>query len=499
MEVVKILGEQKLVPSVTFMLELPTYSQHFLQQEPVTGKLPSKLEEVNFVNSENMAYEKKGRGCSLSSVSCNKGSDADQFLQSKLSTYPLPQNAGPVVPNYDRKESDYDCEKVIIENTSFIHNENQKCGKWTPAENDGISIFPSFIVEPFDDDSDIKEKGPCSNKNMSLIYTCNKLKCSILCSCKICTSLKKDCKLICRNYPCPRCTPQCPKHRIGLDRAFDIDKHEYSVKAIANRAIKFIVKHTDIPLDCEQCRNDLIDHLTFHKIFHTRCKFCKQLMAPYSFYHVIKLEDYWQAMDKVARRANLTCASCLKMFQEPRNRRRHEEALHEMKSPFGCNDCDKKFSNKEDLNYHHESQHAAALPVLCGICDKEFKSKASLRIHQDRIHSDENNFNCDECDSCFTQRNNLLRHKDEKHMGQSVDWRLLQFVEDLQFTCEICLNKFKRRSNLMQHKQMVHRMEINGKSISTNKCAKCEKDFSNKSNCKKHEKQCQAASTSPDS
>ena len=148
------------------------------------------------------------------------------------------------------------------------------------------------------------KKGPCSNKNMLVIYTCNQLKCSILCSFKISVHHQKIiAKLSVKSFLAQVAhSMQWPKHRILLDNEFDIKKHEYSVKAIINCAVKFIVKHTDIPLN-----------------------------------QVVKLEDYCQAMERVARQANLTCASCIKMFPEPTNRKRHKDSLHEKKiEPFHC-------------------------------------------------------------------------------------------------------------------------------------------------------------------
>ena len=490
MENVKIIGENKFDSSVKLELTLPCYS-HYVKPDPVIGTIPDKVKEENFVNSEKYAYDIRGQGGGiLTSRSCLKDSDDEKFLKSKLVKYPLPRNSGPVVPHYDTYSYD---SNPIVNSTAFVHSEDQTCGKWTPEieVNDG-NLFPIFKVEPYDNNMKEKMEGPCSNKKMSIFYTCNQLKCSIMCSCKICTSTDKNCKLVCRNCPCPRCIPQCPKHRIGLDRAFDIAKHEYSIKAVANDQVKFVVKHTGIPLTCDDCSKDLIDHQTYHKIFHTRCKFCSQIMAPYSFYHVIEIEEYWLAMKKVAKRADKTCSTCLKMFDKASNRRRHEETIHEKTAPFQCQDCEKKFSNIDDLNYHNESQHSGSLPAFCEMCHKAFKTKASLRLHTKRIHSDEDPFKCDECDSQFSQKNNLLRHRNEKHLGQNVDWRLVQFMEDLEFSCDICTKSFKRKSNLNQHKQIVHGVDGSGNPICPIKCSYCKKEFSSKSNCKRHEKQCEA-------
>ena len=206
----------------------------------------------------------------------------------KLATYPLPRNMGPVLPPSDRKHDDLKCERVIVENTSFVHNDiNQKCGNWIPSERIGSELFPRYNVELHDEKQD-NFKGPHSDTNMAILYTCTKQKCSIRCSCKICSSsIQKSCKTKCGNYPCAGCITQCLKHRIGLDRAFDLEKHCYSLKVDLENYIKFIVKHTDIPLECNDCQNDLTDHQKYHKIFHGRCKFCKQLMAPFNFYHTV--------------------------------------------------------------------------------------------------------------------------------------------------------------------------------------------------------------------
>ena len=397
-------------------------------------------------------------------------------------------NMGPVVPPINRKTWDLNGEHVIIDETVFIHDKNQKCGKWFPNMRIGSEPFPEYSVEVYTDMNEVSEKGPYSDLSMALVYTCNHLKCSIYCSCKICQSIKpENCKLICKNFSCPKCIPQCPKHKIGLDRVFNIKTHCYSIIADSELCIRFVVKHSGIPISCKDCRSDLMDHLTLHKIYHTHCKFCRQILAPFDYYHVVTTEDYTLALEKIAFRAKITCAICLKMFMTPKSRRRHEKSIHEKAQTYQCDDCDKKFCNRKDLTYHYETEHQKNEPEICKTCNKEFKTKVTLRIHQTRLHNNQSDltFHCDDCGENFGHKSSLLRHQKEKHLELNIDWRLVQLQNDLTFKCDICSKHFTRKSSMDEHKRKVHEhLAIQ------NKCSYCSKEFSKLFNCKRHEKQC---------
>ena len=476
------------MPENSFELEIPPSFQ-FSTLDAVTLTLaPTKEEEASFAYK--FAFEKKKVP---NSVHVSKGSYEIRVLHSKLVSYPVPRNIGPVVPHYDNsKVDDPNCEKVIMEYTAFVHHPHQKCGKWTPVKRDHSVhlLFPDYEVEPYNDGSKVNDKGPYSDESMGIVYTCTQHRCSIKCSCKVCTSDRNECYKVCGQWPCQRCTPQCPKHRVGLDRAFNLSKHSYSIKADSNKVVKFMIKHTDIPIDCSECKNDLTDHQSFHRVYHSRCKYCRQLMAPYDYYSAKTVEDYGAALEKIAFRGKVTCAVCLKMFDQPSNCKRHEVVVHGGNGPYGCKECIKKFSNKQDLKYHVDVQHTNAQREPCAQCGKSFKSKLSLEIHQQRIHCDNRSYRCDECDAKFTQRNNLLRHKNEKHFGRNVDWRIVQINEDIEFKCDLCDKVFKRKSHLHEHTENVHKVSKMGKEVMQIKCAHCDKEFSKKSNARRHEKHC---------
>ena len=480
----------------SFQLEIPAPMQFnsldlsALHDAVALAKAPTKNEEASFAFMFGFEKNIDPNKCILSN-----GTSLMRVLQSKISKYTFPRNNGPVVPHYDNhKVKDPECEKVIMEYTAFVHPPDQMCGKWTPVEKD-FSVNqrfppPDYVVEPYSDVTEVNEKGPYSDDDMGIVYTCSQLKCSIHCSCKVCTSIRIECYKFCGQWPCIRCTSQCPKHRIGLDRAFNSTKHSYSIKADSIKSVKFMVKHTDIPIDCSDCQDDLEDHQALHKVFHSRCKYCRQLMAPYDYYNVKTVGDYGTALESIAFRGKLTCAVCLKMFDQPSNCKRHEEAVHDGNGPHGCKECTKKFSNKRDLKYHVDMQHTNAQRESCEQCDKSFSSKLSLEIHQQRIHRDERRFDCDKCDSQFTQRNNLLRHKSEKHFAKQVDWRLVQINEDMEFKCDLCGKDFKRKSHVQEHKETVHKINKIGEVVVQIKCAYCDKEFSKKSNAVRHEKCC---------
>ena len=479
----------------TFKLEIPPKHQLSssdaltLKDAVRLAKAPTKQEETTFAWSFAFEKKKEPNTCILSN-----GSSAMRVLQSKINAYPVPRNIGPVVPHYDNhKVNDINCDKVIMEYTAFVHPPQQKCGKWIPVERDPtvFSLTPQYIVEPYDDATEVTDKGPHSNENMSIVYTCSQLKCSVNCSCKVCTSERYKCYKVCGQWPCIQCTSQCPKHhRVGLDRAYNEEEHSYSIKAESIKAVKFMVKHTDIPKDCNDCQDDLMDHQTFHRVFHSRCKFCRQVLAPYDYYDVQTVEDYGTALEEISFRGKLTCAICLKMFMQPSDSKRHKQTVHGGKGSHGCKKCIKKFSNKKDLEYHVHVQHTEPQHESCEQCGKSFISKLSLDIHQQRIHIENRMYDCDKCDSKFTQKNNLLRHRNEKHFARKVDWRLVQLNEDWEFKCALCDKVFQRKSNLNAHKENVHKVSEDGTVVLPIKCAHCGKEYSKKSNVVRHEKSC---------
>ena len=483
-DMVRIVGQNDLYPKNEFQLLLPR-SLHFNKNHAEKTLLPTKRQESNFIHK--FAFERK-TGNDLDVNCClSKDSEDGQFLNYKLERNPLPLNMGPVLPPVDRKLDDLRCERVIVERTAFLHDSAQKCGKWIPKDRDNSELFPKYEVEIYADQNVLSEKGPYSDPSMAIVYTCNHLKCSIYCSCKICNSSNKaDCLLICKNYSCKECIPQCPEHKIGLDRTFSVEEHCYSIKSDYDDSVKFVVKHSGIPLSCKNCRIDLADHQQLHKVFHSRCKFCKQLMSPFDYHHVVTTEDYALALDKISFRANVTCAMCLKMFADPAKRRRHEKSIHEKTPTYKCDKCVRAFCNKNDLKYHDETTHEKTEPEICEICNKTFKTKASLKIHQGRLHSDLMNFKCEDCGANFKHKCNLSRHENEKHFGHNIDWRLVQFTEDLKFTCDICSKLFTRKSTLDEHKHIVH-----GNPATKHKCQYCSKEFNKLFDAKRHEKQCQ--------
>ena len=115
-------------------------------------------------------------------------------------------------------------------------------------------------------------------------------------------------------------------------------------------------------------------------------------MAPYDYYNIESIEDYGEALEGIAYRGKITCAVCLKMFEQPSDCKRHEETVHGGKGPYGCKECVKKFSNKKDLEYHVHVQHTDPQRESCEQCDKSFSSKLSLDISATTAQNNNNEF-----------------------------------------------------------------------------------------------------------
>ena len=86
-------------------------------------------------------------------------------------------------------------------------------------------------------------------------------------------------------------------------------------------------------------------------------------MAPYNYHNISSKEDYGAALEEIASRAKITCAVCIKMFEQPSDCKRHEETVHGGKGPYACKECIKRFGNKKYIEY--QVQHTDTKHVSC--------------------------------------------------------------------------------------------------------------------------------------
>ena len=105
------------------------------------------------------------------------------------------------------------------------------------------------------------------------------------------------------------------------------------------------------------------------------------------------------------------------------------------------------------------------------------------------MHSEVKKHECDKCDTKFTRKDSLKRHQREHHSKLSVNWNMIQLREDALFKCDKCEKAFKRKNALSIHEKLNHSEQ--GTSNERNVCCFCGKEFATKSNCTRHQKQCE--------
>ena len=152
----------------------------------------------------------------------------------------------------------------------------------------------------------------------------------------------------------------------------------------------YAVPYTGIPIDCEKCSNDVVQHQVFHLVWHERCKFCKIDMRPFLYpsLPVLTFKDYKAAIQVGIEKDERTCTFCLKICKDNYARRTHEANIHViMSKKFQCGDCEKTFTSQSAMNYHRAAFHVDSVAKLtCNLCGSHFLRKYELNRHIKSIH-----------------------------------------------------------------------------------------------------------------
>ena len=247
----------------------------------------------------------------------------------------FPFSQGPLVRPLDWY-LDKVSEKEASENkTLFKHEDGQECFEWIPkvtglnAWNDNTQMYdlqnPAYSVQ-----------GPISTKSMGIVYGCNKGKCLVHCPCTVCCDDKKSCKLSCRDQICEECNSQCLNHQIKLARLFDPETDSYTLVNNKKNNHDYAIPYAGIPVSCSLCQNDLREHQIFHLVFHTRCRYCRDLLRPFEVTVIESLEDYEEAEKWLKIKDDKTCSYCANISSKKEHRVSHEATIHEKGGKYGC-------------------------------------------------------------------------------------------------------------------------------------------------------------------
>ena len=413
------------------------------------------------------------------------------ILQHHYSKHSYPIAQGPAIPPLDKAYSNSQGEKsyqeVFADRTEFNHI-SQECFEWTPNKI-GLNILEKVVKTKNDKENEIQSsfeirkvpnnniKGDTSLKDMSIVYTCNFLNCIIHCPCTVCKIIKGDCKSSCKENPCEDCNSQCTQHEIvGLARLFEFDKDQFTIITDSLRLFRHAIPYPGIPISCEICTKDVMEHQILHHVFHMRCKFCRLEARPYDILIDGSLKDYKKAVYHYQNKENRTCSFCFLMLQDSYQRKKHEKRMHsKLESDYKCKTCGKTYSNKNALTYHMEKHKKELVKFCCDECGKQYRSKQGLKTHKIAVHESDAPLQlpCDHCDALFTNKSNLNRHKRSVHedlMNINADY-IPPLKELHKFQCSNCDKEFSRKDILKRHIQSVH------SEIQTFSCEYCSSKF----------------------
>ena len=151
---------------------------------------------------------------------------------------------------------------------------------------------------------------------------------------------------------------------------------------------------------------------------------------------------------------------------------------------FKCRYCGKCFSRRADA-IRHEKIHAGEKPFLCRICGKGFSQSSNCYRHE-RTHPKEKP-KCQRCGATFSRTDLLASHVciNEKYNAVKIKQEA-----DLQ-VCEV---KTLSRSSAMAGYSVANpsrSVAMHSRTLVIRKrykCSQCGRDFSQSSNCKRHER-----------
>ena len=239
MEKFVVTGHHHQHPSKKFSLKLPK-AKHHVHVAVKNGEkdIDTKrvIEEAVFKSTLSLQHQVRH-----SSPSWGNPGQIKEYLPRSLQSLflkePFPLNQGPVVLPFECKGRLWEdggvkvnarsAEEVLNQRTVFHHESDQPCGDWHPVVT-GISAWKNSCDFLENRSYEVRVKstkiqGASSLKDMSMVYPCNHLGCSVRCPCSVCNDDRINCKLECKDAICFECNAQCKNHRIKLPRVFDAE------------------------------------------------------------------------------------------------------------------------------------------------------------------------------------------------------------------------------------------------------------------------------------
>ena len=331
-------------------------------------------------------------------------------VQKEFNCHPVRMYMGPYDQNRNLKlnvqlpGSSLDFEKY----TEFSHSGDQ-CFEFVLKKYGALDILnkiDSYCIlnkidkEIFDDPiSEVSDDDSNDRKN----YTCH----------------LGDCKIPC---PCPQCysdLPQCNRHRMKHEALFD-EKHDaISIRTSEEFCLdqnffknSYVIRYSGIPIDCMQCKEDLLSHHSYHFEYHEKCRFCKPSWFKYKAKNAQELRSLSQEEKNYFKRV---CPFCDKQFITASHVKKHTSYEHN-NGKIDCDFCEKRFSSQQAKKYHERICHSQTRSkVTCDQCQSTFSSHHNLLAHQNNVHIGKRCVSCPKCEKTFKQAKNMRAHMSHVH------------------------------------------------------------------------------------
>ena len=465
----------------------------------------SKLEEEKYIKILNTPHYKRMKEVEKLWQGNQEVIGDKDALKKLLECHPFPRYQGPFNNTMTGKKYEFlppeDNRYTFETYTTFKHADSQPCQVWeiTKQDADQLKLHLTFNTAPVMIDHTLS--GPASQVNMSIMYTCQKHKCVIVCPCAVCNNLAPACRKICGSNPCKDCGAQCMDHHIDLPRKYNEEVDSFTIPCYSHTFEPTHIepktaltscsdghRYAGIPRSCDKCRLDLLDHQIHHHVLHDKCKFCKVELRILDKKLDVKIS---KNVTEIQQTDDRTCGFCYKVFTRMKTRKLHEKMTHGYydekpgrklrhniqihgvehardKKRVQCEHCDKSYASKLAFNYHKMQTHALeATKYACDKCILKFRSEASLKRHIANTHESRSLNKCDLCDAKFKRKDKLTRHKQDVHKEANVNHHYFLNSHSpihlvYPYECRVCGKRFKRKENTKRHKQ---RICLNVKSV----------------------------------
>ena len=140
----------------------------------------------------------------------------------------------------------------------------------------------------------------------------------------------------------------------------------------------------------------------------------------------------------------------------------HSPSGHPTLEQFRCSSCLKVFSDKSNCRRHIKCTHVVSPQVTCNYCGKMFKNKRYARVHYGRCTGTQDIFgqmwnkNSSSCFDQFTCASNHTCPYMSTYVHPTAGQDCVARLGPGQFRCLVCTKEFSRSENCRRHVRELH-------------------------------------------